>query len=366
MIELREKINLKADVYDFIEELGTKNGIYIFGAGSLADTVSAQLNSMGIQCAGAFVDKKYYKSNTVINGITVYEWDSFVPDEDIVVVMAMSDMKRGLEIEKKKFVSKVVYPGCVGFESDKLLDKEFLVQNISQYEDLLNKLADKKSNEVLAAWLNSCITRYNPLIFPLCEEEVGYFNRIQLCFPEIKSYLNIGAYTGDTIDEFLQINDICDMIYAVEIDETLASYLEKKYAEDKKISVVRQAFWNKEGEIVVAQCDNANSVGGVIKNSGNGSKMKCITLDQYFVEAKIKVDLLSIALRGQENVLEGGAQLIKREHPIIIAKVGFERDGVIKVINTIYKIDSSYTFYLRFKDNRAEELTVYAVRKGDL
>lgn len=101
MIELREKINLKADVYDFIEELGTKNDIYIFGAGSLADTVSTKLNSLGIQCAGAFVDKKYYKSNTVINGITVYEWDSFVPDRDIVVVMAMSDMKRGLEIEKR-------------------------------------------------------------------------------------------------------------------------------------------------------------------------------------------------------------------------------------------------------------------------
>lgn len=366
MNQLKNKINLHANLYDFINELKGENNIYIFGAGSLADTVTMKLEKLGIHCVGAFVDKKYYKKNTVINGIIVYEWDSFVPSEDIVVVMAMSNMKRGLEIEKKEFVSKVVYPGCVGFENDKLLDKEFLKENFFRYEDLLSKFADRKSEEILSAWINSCISQYNPLIFPLCEENVGYFNRINLQFSEVKSYINIGAYTGDTIDEFLQVNSTFNIIYAVEIDKEFASYLEKKYSNDKRITVVKQAFWNKEGEIILSQCDNANSVGGVIKSSGDGNKIKCLTLDQYFADHNEKIDLLSIALRGQENVLEGGKHLIRREHPMIMAKVGFERDGIIKVINTIYEIDSSYVFYLRFKDNRAEELTVYAVREGNL
>lgn len=363
---LENKIDFQIERYDFIEEIKGENCIYIFGAGSLADTITVKLRECGIHCFGALVDKKYYKGGATVNGIKVYEWESFVPECNIVVVMAMSDMKRELEIEKREFVKKVVYPGCVGFENDKLLDESYLRENLGQYEDMLKKLADISSKEILSTWINSCLSRYNPMIFPFCNDKVGYFNRIDLQFSEIGSYINIGAYTGDTIEEFLLVNNMYDRIYAIEIDEKMNSYLERKYKNDKRINVVKKAFWNYEGEIIVAQCDNANSVGSIIKNSGNGNRIKCITLDQYFTEDKGKIDLISIALRGQENVLAGGGKLIKRDHPMIVAKVGFERDGVIKVINTIYEIDSSYAFYLRFKDNRTEELTVYAVRKGNL
>lgn len=366
MDKLAYRVNFSTKVYDFIEELKGEDNIYIFGAGSLADTVLERLKIYGICCEGALVDRKYYKINSTVNGIRVYEWESFVADKDIIVVMAMSDMKRGLEIGKKEFVKKIVYPGNVGFESDKLLNQQYLNQNIKKYEEVYDKLSDKESEEILVAYLNSCISQYNPLIFPLCEKKAGYFNRISLRFMQIRTYINIGAYTGDTIDEFKEVNNTFERIYAVEVELALAQYLEKKYSEDKRITVISKAFWNKEGSLVLTQCDNANSVGCVIKNSGNGNKVDCTTMDKYFTECKGKIDLISIALRGQENVLNGAGELITRDHPMIIAKVGFERDGVLKVVNTIYNIDSSYVFFLRFKDNRAEELTVYAVQKGNL
>ena len=50
---LENKIDFQIERYDFIEEIKGENCIYIFGAGSLADTITVKLRECGIHCFGA-------------------------------------------------------------------------------------------------------------------------------------------------------------------------------------------------------------------------------------------------------------------------------------------------------------------------
>lgn len=366
MGKLFDEVNFSSKIYDFIEESKGEGEVYIFGAGSLAGTVIERLVQAEIHITGILVDHRYYKENSSIKGFTIYDWDSFVkPNGAITVIMGMSDMKRGLEIEKKSFVKKVVYPGCLSFECNMLLTKDFLKERIDDYERIFNMCADDKSKKVMIAWLNSCILTYNPIIFTACEDKAGYFNSAIFDFSTIESYVNIGAYTGDTIDEFMMKNEVFETIYGVEGDKDLAAYLREKYIGEKRIKIVEKIFWKNNESVSFSHVSNANSVGGTVNCShgsrNNGISMTAVTMDDFFTVDRGKIDLISVAFRGEENVLQGAKKLIQRDHPIIIAKVGFERDCIIKVIDTIYSVSSEYKYYLRFKDNRTEELTVYAL-----
>lgn len=366
MGELINRVNFDCKIYDFIEEVSGEDEIYIFGAGSLAGTVIERLRKAGICIAGILVDHAYYKENSMMKEVCIYDWNCFLKANKVItVVMAMSDMKRGLEIEKKAFVKKVVYPGCLSFECNKLLTSNYLLEHIDDYERIFSLCADNKSRDVMLAWINSCISMYNPTIFPFCEGAVGYFNRLTFDFSEIKSYINIGAYIGDTIDEFMMKNEKFEIIYGVEGDKELSTYLREKYKGEKRIKIVDKIFWMCNESVSFSHVSNANSVGGTVNclnDEGNGGgRRNTITMDDFFTIDRGKIDLISLAFRGEEKILQGAKGLIQRDHPMIIAKVGFERDCLIRVIDTIYNISPDYKYHMRFKDNRSEELTVYAL-----
>lgn len=352
--------------YDWIKECREENPVYIFGAGSLAKTIIELLHANGINPMGVFVDHKYYKAGAALMDIPVYDWDEFESQDRLAVVMGMSDARRGLEISKRSCIEKVIYPACLSFEKDKLLTYDYIMNNLEILDWIYDKCADHKSREVFESWIQACVTLYTPTIFPFCEAKVGYFNNGLIDFSKIKTYVNFGAYTGDTVEEFLAVTSDYKKIYAMEGDTSLVHMLKKKFSDNEKIQVIERVFWDKIEKVDFSHIEGTNSVGGTAKSLKSETEIGVATdtFDHYVEnewDLNQTVDLISICFRGEENVFRGAKNTIRRDHPVLVAKVGFERDCLYKVMKTIDDIDPSYKYYLRFKDNRIDELSVYAI-----
>ncbi len=359
----RERIDLDQKIHDYIEEARTYDEIYIFGAGSYGKSVYNELSKKGVKIEGMIVDHEFF-SGKDMGDVNIIDFFDFKPKgERVCIVIGMSDMKRGLEIEKLPYVDKVVYPTGLSMEKEKGISSEYISENIEKYSIVYDRLADSKSRDVLVSYLNASIARYNPIIFPICEDKRGYFNNNLFEWQNIKCFINVGAYNGDTIDEFNMVCNGYKKIYAIEGDEEFLPILRKKYESYGRIIIDTQWFWDDITGIEVASWSDkgTNSVGRYILEETEERLYKTNTLDNYFMDKADKIDLISVAIRGQEKILVGGSNVIRRDKPILVMKVGFDRDGIIRAMETISNIHDRYSMFLRYKDNKTEEMTLYAV-----
>lgn len=370
--DLLSLVHFEDSIKDLKKDIASeKLPIYIYGAGSYAKSVIKLIQSVDQEIKACVVDDIFLREENVFGEIAVISVSIFLQriNTDICLVMGMTNFGAGKELQLEcPFIKRIYYPTSLSFEKDKEFSKEYLQDNLQKFEEVYELLADKKSKECFVAWIDSAIHNDTTRMFHVCDGVSTYFDNSLFTVKPETTLIDVGAYTGDTIEEFLNAtNKIFTKIWAVEGDAELCRQIQN-FASNKgilkKIEILNSCVWSDEKDILVNYLETEiNSVGMTASESDtNGECIHVVPLDSLIKNKEgLSVDMIKMAMRGAEKIVEGARHIIQENHPILAAKVGFDRMLFYNMIQTILGLDSTYKIFLRFNNLKLEELVLYAM-----
>lgn len=201
MFNITEILKNETGVWQRLRDCG--KAVVLYGMGDGADKVLAAFDKYGIKASAVIA------SDDFVRGQSFHDFRvkklSEVEEEfgDIVIALCFASqlpdvMEHITRISEKH---ETLVPSVPVF-GDRLFDDDFINENKYQIEDAYNLLADELSRKVYTNILKFYYTGRLDLLPPVTTDKDEAFGNI-LKLGENESYVDLGAYNGDTIDEFL-------------------------------------------------------------------------------------------------------------------------------------------------------------------
>lgn len=222
---------------------------------------------------------------------------------------------------------------------DNIFNKQFLKNHIQEIEVAYNRLADEQSKKVFRNIVKFQITGDLSLTFDCESSKDEAFEILSLSNNE--SYLDLGAYKGDTVAEFLAYTDGYFHITAVEPDAKNFRKLQINCENLGDISYVNSAVWEYSGEI--SFCGSKGRGGS--KND-SGEKISAVTVDR--LSEKHLVSYIKADVEGAESEMLNGAEtVLKAQKPKLNIAAYHRGEDIFYLVNRIAEINGDYKIYLR-------------------
>lgn len=264
----------------------------------------------------------------------------------------------------------------LGFENiytvlDKIIERDTEVFHFNEYQtdevyhEELNKLIgiseDRETKQYFEMIRKTvlCGKAINEIRKLYCAETQYFLD----CFHGVIndcSFIDAGAYTGDTICAMLEKGIHPSEVYSFEADINNYIKLEKFF---KK--AVRNDNWHCEN---YALWDVHTKLGMKFGNfqskvdAGKDALVEAITIDEYF--ETIKVGFVKMDIEGAERkALAGGMKVIRRDRPILAISIYHSLDDIVEIPKMLMNDLNDYDFFIRKHANTYAEAILYAVPK---
>lgn len=314
--------------------------IVVYGMGNGADKIFDVCESRGIKISDIFASDEFVRGHS-FRGMRVKTYGEICEIyDDFVVLLAFAVFKDDL-MKRIESISKehtLLVPDVPLFGPG-IFDYDFLEANIEKIEEAYHIFADEKSREVFVDVINFRLTG-KPEYLWRCEsgrEEV-FENIIRLGKNE--DYVDLGAYDGDTIAEFLEnTGGSFSSITAFEPDRKNMKKLSKAFGELENCRLFSYASWE-------SNC--------VMKFSGSGGRMSCFDENGAEVEARSvdsvceRASYIKMDVEGAEYETLMGCRNIIRKYQPALAVSAYHRVGdIFTLVILLSKLNPNYRIYLR-------------------
>ena len=334
-----EKLVSIQSSWEFLKD--TPLPIAVYGTGNGADKVFEEFNRLGIT-VGAVVASDGFVRKRSFHGFEVKSV-SQLEDEigDFVIALCFASPLPDV-VENIKNLSKkhrVIMPSVPVF-GDNIFNKDFLENNLEEIEIAYNSLADEKSKNVFESIINFQITGNLDYCFK-CESDKDEAFKI-LNLSQKESFLDLGAYRGDTIQEFLHYVESYEKIVALEPDKRTFKKLETNCENLENCVLLNNAIWSQNCTL---HFDDNKGRGGSAKNDGVEIPAVCV---DYLTEKYGKFTYLNIDVESAENeVLKGAKITLQQDKPKLCVAVYHKSEDIFDLVNKVKDINFDYKIYLR-------------------
>lgn len=253
----------------------------------------------------------------------------------------------------EKFLAQFNYWGKLNYaegEFEELkLRAEVLKNHVDDFDNLFDKLGDYRSKKVLYGILNYWYNSDFNALGSAREENYSQYFDLDLIKPVAEEvYVDVGAYTGDTILNYINTYGIYKKIYAYEITESSIKIMQNTLKDFANIYIRKLALKDINGDMHVTT-NSISTSANTVTDEGE-EKVKCVTLDD---DLKEKITLIKMDIEGsEEKALIGATNHIKNDTPKLLISVYHNHDDLWKLPKLINTINDNYTFYLRYFGNR--------------
>ncbi len=353
---IREIIEPLPSLYDTLRS--EKRAIFLYGMGNGAEKVYAYLQQHGIDIKGVVASDGFVRGQSFLGFDVISISDASNLHGELCLVLCF-----GLEGEKSHFLHelakkhRILSPNLPVF-GDGACDKDFILENADKFERVYESLADDLSREIFLSLL-----KYNTTgDFSYLSVENGDIAP-EIFFDHTLRHIDIGAFDGDTITEFVSHSDKYRDIVAFEPDISTYKRLCTNTKAFRNILPENAAVCGKDGEIDFA------SGGSRASHCGEGdSKIKCVTVDKYCGYTHIKADgtpvgSIKIDAEGMdEEVICGAVNTIYCCKSNICVALYHRAADIIDLPLLLRKHNHRYKFYLRKKEYvPAWDVFLYAI-----
>ena len=342
---------------------------YIYGCGKTGFLLYALCKKFNVPIYAFVVDDAWYTVQKIDN-ISVMkssEFYSLVAKRDfvwicidnIVQVNRISDNLKARCSE----IFHCVFP-LSAYRSNIYLDYSFYKKNKLKYLETYKKLSDSISKKVFNAFLSGCICgnprRINNTIHNTRERQ--YFCDLTL-HKHITSFLDIGAYTGDTIGDVLKIyNGIIRNIICFEPDQENLKQLHNTvegYKELCNFHIVEKGAWSDKETLYFVP----DAEGSAVTQNAGVYKIEVDSIDNVLDSyPTIPVDFIKMDIEGSELcALIGAEKTIRKFRPILAICVYHKPEDLYSIPEFITDLGLGYKFYLRNHGLNLRELVLYAI-----
>lgn len=185
----------------------TTEPIIMYGTGNGADKVLDILADKGIEIQGVTASSTFVRER-FFRGFKVYPISNFEEQYDSFTIIVTFGtcipevMNNIYSLSEKHRVLIPVVP-VIGTE---IFDEDFLNKNREKIEKAYTLLADDFSKEIYSGYVNFLYGGELSHLRAITTAEDEVFRNI-LCLGSNETYVDIGAYRGDTVDKFLSYTD---------------------------------------------------------------------------------------------------------------------------------------------------------------
>ena len=223
---------------------------------------------------------------------------------------------------------------------------DFLAQNIERVNIVANMLADEKSQKTylsMVKFRQTCQKKDFPISY---YEKVEYFIK-ELKLDNDEVFIDCGAYTGDTIDEFLKHCPEYKQIVAFEPASKIFKKLKEKYENNPKIILKNAGAYDKNGVVDFIDA-NAGETGTIIAGGGEYEDLTSIQVNAIDNLNLEKVTFIKMDIEGAElNALKGAEKTILRDKPKLAICIYHSNEDMVCIAEYIHNLVPEYKLYVR-------------------
>ncbi|MER1939716.1 FkbM family methyltransferase [Castellaniella sp. FW104-16D08] len=343
--------------------------IWLFGAGQFGQDLARAMRLDGLRPSG-FIETNPNKSE--VGSLPVCSWQDFVKKgSEAQVVLAVFNrsapyddlrqiaVKAGSDIHHMPWDIYGAFGGKLGWRFW-LEDPVVLAKNMDRISQVAMQLADEESRLIL---YRVCAFRAGlDLEFSSFKStEYQYFNNLTL--PGILnrkiSYVDCGAYNGDTYVQLCKSGIVCERAYLLEPDSKNFSRLAHKMRGRAETVCL---------PLAASDCQemfsfNAGGQESSAFSTAGNTKVTAVSLDQLFCASHL--DFIKLDVEGAEAaVLSGAKELIKRSRPIIAASLYHNPHDIWMLPEILFDLCQDYDYYVRQHFFNSFDLVLYAIPRS--
>ena len=339
--------------------------VVMYGASiDVADQITKKLllNQITVSFIAYDEDCPMMAASTVLlkdtESIPVKDVDNKLPDYNVIIGFVKGYLNINAIAPKFKNANYISYLSEI-FDLESM-SRSFLEENSVFLENFYENLQDQHSKDSFVAYLASKVQqdmKYLPFVF----EKVQYFPKGIFELTNHESYFDCGAFTGDTIADFLKATGgFYRHIWAAEPDRSnynrLIQYIET--AKLPNVDVVNKGIYHYAGKLPFQE---TGSMLSMITDASDDS-IETDTIDR--IAAGSPVTYIKMDVEGVElEALKGAGQTIKTYKPVLGISIYHKQQDLIDIPKYIKEIVPEYTFYFRVHKKLAIDTVLYGVVK---
>lgn len=330
--------------------------IVLYGMGNGADKIINVLNDKNIPFHGIFASDGFVRNKT-FHGfkITSYREQKEKFGDMIVLLCFGSEREEVIENVKRISAEQELFAPDVPVVGDTLFDREYLLKNKAEFEQIYNMLADDLSRKTFENVINYKLSGKIGYLFD-CETDQNepYASFLKLC--EKESFLDLGAYNGDTVEDFIARCPDYKKITAVEPDKKSFKKLLNNTERFRDIECLNVGVSDFCGVAEFGMRSGRSS--GVW---GGDTSTPFITVDSILDSTQptfIKMDVEG----EEENVIMGAQNTIEALKPKMLISCYHRTEDIINIPNAVLELRKDYKLYMRhFSALPAWDINYYVV-----
>lgn len=343
-----------------------KGKLYIYGCSKTAEMITEFIkNNSSLDIYGYVVDDFYYQDERFL-GKRIYkrsEWVESLEKEDYVVWgFTGSDRAKELEKELPSGPHYVYFHFPYSANVDgSYLTYDFYIEHEGEFEKAYHMLADKRSGEIMTAFMNGCISgeveELNRLRSP-----GQYFNELTKNCKK-GCFIDCGAYIGDTIEEAVRfLGDRLLRVIAFEPDErnlqSLSDRMNRLNIKEDRLLLIQKGSYSKKAVLHFSSSNSSSSISDEGDVEISVDAVDSVTGEQDFVSF-IKMDVEG----SEKESLLGAAKTIQKDSPILAVCVYHKPEDLYELTELIQELTrgAEYRFYLRYHGPDLRELVFYGI-----
>lgn len=352
-----EFLSLERSVWQALR--GEKRPIILYGMGDGADKILARFDAYGICASGVFASDEFVRGHS-FHGFRVQKLSEVLEQfgEDIVIVIAFASQRP--EVLEKMYALDTrfdVFAPDVPVVPGAVFDEEFVRTHQTEMQQAFDLLADERSRRVFLDIVRFKLSgRLRYLRASETDKDEAFDNILRPTHEE--HFVDLGAYTGDTIRELLHHTDgAFASITALEPDRRSFRKL-TAYAEGLSGLVRCEQAGAWSSDTVLCFSDQAGRQSRVTKQ-GRETQMRAVDS----VLDGTPCTYLKMDVEGAEReAIAGAAQTIRQYRPKLNIASYHKSEDFFQLPLRIHALCPDYRLYLRHHPYvPAWDTNVYAV-----
>jgi FkbM family methyltransferase len=324
-----------------------------------------------------YIDNSEAKQGTVFQGVPVISVEKLVSlqhtfSKPILVLICSAQISVCNQIQSQLQKCGLTYT---------MVDAYVFRKNKQLIKDVYDLLEDDFSKDIYIAIIQSRINN-TPIPESIVSNEQYFLLPQFLERSEKEVFVDIGAYVGDTVEQYInKKSGIFGKIYAFEPDTLNFSALnyrslrlKKEWAfSDDKLTLIHAGVGAKtERKLFMTQHVGGDAGGGggisssarlganfVADKKENAEEIMIYTIDDYFNNQQvgfIKADIESYEL----DMLHGAESVIKRDKPLLAISIYHNASDIFTIPLFIKQLCGSYILKIRHHKYKFDDTVLYA------
>ena len=361
-------INEENTLWEYLKTAGKP--VVLYGTGDGADKVLARLAETGVPVSGIFASDEFVRGQQ-FHGFTVQAYSELmVLQKKVIVLIAFaSELPDVMErFYKLASVHETYAPHVPVFSGEETVTAAWIKKYERELQTVYERLADAVSRETFASVLNYKLSGKLSYL-QACTTNRTEDLRTIFSFGREETYLDLGAYNGDTVQEFLLLtHGRYKKIIALEPDpknyKKLTDYV-RQY-ELKNVTCLQAGVWNDCGSLELTGNGGRQSTFWEADRSGFATQNLSQTCSMKKKIKKQQVNVVSVdAVLGNDHAdymkfdvegvekeaLEGAAEHLIPDGngalPKLLVAAYHHDEDLFALPLLLWKLQPEYKIYLR-------------------